>query len=409
MKLFKKALAILMISTMCLTTVTACGNKDTTTQEQQKQSVIVAKVGEVPIYKTDLENQIAQYGMSEYYMTLYYGEDYTSNPEIVDQYNLFKDDVLETLIESEILVLKAKEMDAIKVTSEEINKALEETKASFASEEEFNTALKESNLTLDDLKEDIEKNLYVTKLIEYYAQNETTVTESEADTYYNENPDSFKKATISHILVDSEEKAQEILDKYKAGTSFADLAKEYGTDGTKDNGGSLGEIPYDTTQYDADFMTAAKQLGEGEVSDPVQTQFGWHLIKVDNIQVTPLEEARAEVLSMLQQVEASQVLMEKLETWKTEYKIERFKDNYYTQLTEPKATDEAANTTDNATDTTNTTTNNAATNQSDTTVIGGADSKTDIVVSDETTNTNTASSTNNATTNTEATTNETAE
>lgn len=361
MKLFKKVLAVLMLSVMSLTTVTACGNKDAATQEQQKQSVVVAKVGDVPIYKVDLDNQIAQYGMSDYYMTLYYGEDYTSNPDIVDQYNLFKDDVLGTLIESEILVLKAQEMDSIKVTSEDVNQALEETKAGFASEDEFNTALKESQLTLDDLKEDIEKNLYVTALIEHYAQNETTLTEADADTYYNENPDSFKKATISHIIVDSEEKAQEILDKYNAGTSFADLAKEYGTDGTKDNGGSLGEIQYDTTQYDADFMAAAKQLGEGEVSDPVQTQFGWHLIKVDNIQVTPLEEARAEVLATLQQVEASKLLMEKLEQWKTDYTIERFKDNYYTQLTEPKATDETA----------------------DTNVIGGANNATNIVVTDE--------------------------
>lgn len=380
MKLFKKALAILALAVLSVTTLTACGGNDATAQTQE-QSVVVAKINDEPIYKTMLDNQIAQYGMSEYYMNLYYGEDYTSDPEIVEQYNEFKDDVLETIIEAEIFVLKAKQTDGITVTSEEIDNMIAETKAGFASEDEFNTALEQSNLTLDQFRGDIERNLYVKKLVDYYAQNQSTVKDSDVEDYYKANPDSFKTANIYHILVDSEEKAQEVLNKYKSGTSFADLAAEYGTDGTKDNGGALGEIPFDTTQYDEDFMAGAKKLGEGEVSEPVQTQFGWHIIKVDNIQVKPLEEARDEVLAMLKEIEASQMIMNSLEGWKEEFKVERFPETYYTQLTEPKATEDE--TTNN--DATNNTNNNATTNNAtDTAVIGGANDTTSIKISDNT-------------------------
>ncbi|MBE6022953.1 MAG: hypothetical protein E7231_06935 [Cellulosilyticum sp.] len=376
MKLFKKGIAILAIMTMSLGMV-ACGSSKATTEMASKdeKGLIVARVGEVPIYKTALENELARYGMSEQYMGLYYGEDYTSNQEVVDQYNAFKENVIDSLVEAEILVLKAKEMKEISVTEDEINEQLEATKAGFTNEEEFNTALEQSGMTLEDLKDNIEKNLYVTKLIEYYAKNDVKVEDSEVEAYYKENPDSFKSANIYHILVDSEEKANEVLDKYNAGTSFADLAAEYGTDGTASTGGLLGEIPYDTTQYDADFMAGAKALGEGEVSKPVKTQFGWHIIKVDGIKEKSFDEAKEEIRTMLEQTKAEEVLTAKLDEWTKEYEVTRYEDNYKTQLTEAKeetttATDGSAtteNTESTATSTENTTNTNNTTDTTNTT------------------------------------------
>jgi len=379
MKLFKKGIAILAIMTMSLGMV-ACGSSKATTEMASKdeKGLIVARVGEVPIYKTALENELARYGMSEQYMSLYYGEDYTSNQEVVDQYNAFKENVIDSLVEAEILVLKAKEMKEISVTEDEINEQLEATKAGFTNEEEFNTALEQSGMTLEDLKDNIEKNLYVTKLIEYYAKNDVKVEDSEVEAYYKENPDSFKSANIYHILVDSEEKANEVLDKYNAGTSFADLAAEYGTDGTASTGGLLGEIPYDTTQYDADFMAGAKALGEGEVSKPVKTQFGWHIIKVDGIKEKSFDEAKEEIRTMLEQTKAEEVLTAKLDEWTKEYEVTRYEDNYKTQLTEAKeetttgtdgsATTENTESTDTSTEnTTNTNNTTDATNTTEAT------------------------------------------
>ena len=344
MKLFKKVIAVLAIATMSLSMV-ACGGSKTPTEmtSQDEKGLIVARVNGEPIYKSDMDNQLAVYGITDDTMKLYYGEDYTSNSETVDQFNSLKKDLLESLVNSQILVLKAKEMKEIKVTDEEINEQLEETKASFTTEDEFNTALEQSGMTLDELKENLTKNLYVTKLVQYYADNKVEVKDEEVETYYNDNIATYTTkpgAEISHILVDSEDKAKEVLEKYNSGTSFSDLAAEYGTDGTKDNGGKLGYIEYDTTQYDADFMTGAKTLGEGEVSEPVKTQFGWHIIKAEGVQseekVEPLETVKENILSQLKENKAQEKLTTEIEDWKKSYDIVYYEENYVTQVTEPK-------------------------------------------------------------------------
>ena len=72
--------------------------------------------------------------------------------------------------------------------------------------------------------------------------------------------------------------AKEVKDKLNKGEKFEDLAKKYGTDGTKDNGGDLGW--FNTDKMDATFTEAAYKLKVGEVSEPVQTQFGYHIIKL---------------------------------------------------------------------------------------------------------------------------------
>lgn len=353
MKLFKKIIAVLAIATMSLGMV-ACSNQKAGTEstDQKNDETIIAKVEDVPIYKTVLDNEMAY---MDYYMQMYYGTDYTSNADVMEQYYAYRDSVVQSLIEAEVLVLKAKEMDEIQVTDDEINEELEVTKANFSTEDEFNTALEQSGMTLDEFKENIKKNLLVTKLIDLYANN-AEVTDEEISEYYNTNIANYTTqagANLSHILVDSEEKANEVLEKYNAGTSFEDLAAEYGTDGTKDNGGSLGYIPYETTQYDADFMAGAKLLGEGEVSEPVETQFGWHIIKADGIQsedvVQPLEEVKDSIKTTIQNDKAEQELIDKLVEWKKEYNIQIFEENYKTEDT----TDAAEST--NTEDTTETT------------------------------------------------------
>ena len=374
MKLFKKVFAVVAIATMSLTMV-ACGSTKAATEmtSEDENGLIIARVEGEPIYKTALDNEMMQ---MDYYMQLYYGQDYKSNPEVMEQYNAYKESVVESLIESEILVLKAKEMKNIKVDEKEIEEQLEATKASFATDEEFNTALEQSDMTLEDLKANIEKNLYVTKLINDYTENKVTVTDEDIEKYYNENIANYTTkpgANIYHILVDSEEKANEVLEKYNAGTSFADLAAEYGTDGTATQGGALGFIEYDTTSYDADFMAGAKTLGEGEVSKPVKTQFGWHIIKVDGIQneekVQPLEEVKETIEATLRSTNAEALLMEELAKWKEEMNVVRYEENYKSEVeeaaTEDVSTDaETQETTDTTKEATSTETTSDNTTES---------------------------------------------
>jgi len=82
----------------------------------------------------------------------------------------------------------------------------------------------------------------------------------------------------SHILVDTKEEAEKILASIKAGKAFEELAKEFSKDGTKDNGGDLGF--FKLGQMVPDFEQAVAKLKINEVSEPVKTEFGWHIIKL---------------------------------------------------------------------------------------------------------------------------------
>ena len=345
MKILKRLVAVMAIMAMTVS-VTACGgekaNSVNATQNETSEG-LVAKIDDIEITKTDLENIMYE---TDYYLAMSYGSDFKENEMFIPTYNQILEQNVQQLIGYEILVMKAQEREDITVTEDEINTELETIKANFESEEAFKAALDEAGITLDIFKENIESDLYYKKIVEDY-KTKAEVSDDEVKEYYTTYIDSYTQnpgATISHILVDSEEKANEVLEKYNAGTSFADLAAEYGTDGTATTGGSLGYIPYDTQQYDADFMAAASKLGEGEVSAPVHTQFGWHLIKADGIQkeaiVTPFEDVKDQIKEQLLEQRTNENISNDVEALKANYTIEVYPENYEIEL--PQASDEAA-------------------------------------------------------------------
>ncbi len=112
-----------------------------------------------------------------------------------------------------------------------------------------------------------------------------TVSDKEAEDYYNENKERFNEGesvNASHILVDTEELAKEILAKIDAGEiSFEDAAREYSSCPSKEAGGSLGD--FGRGQMVPEFDTAVFDMAEGEITrEPVKTQFGYHLIKLNS-------------------------------------------------------------------------------------------------------------------------------
>ena len=88
-----------------------------------------------------------------------------------------------------------------------------------------------------------------------------------------------------HILVESEDEAKSVLDQLKAGGDFAALAKEKSKDPGGSDGGDLGYFTKD--QMVPEFAEAAFKLDKGQISDPVKTQFGWHIIKIEDKRVKP--------------------------------------------------------------------------------------------------------------------------
>ncbi|WP_027798750.1 peptidylprolyl isomerase [Paraburkholderia dilworthii] len=113
-----------------------------------------------------------------------------------------------------------------------------------------------------------------------------------------------KEYHLHHILVDNEQQAKDLIAKIKGGASFEELAKQFSKDpGSGKNGGDLDWS--DPKAYVPEFADAATHLQKGQMSDtPVHTQFGWHIIRVDDVRsITPppLEQVRPQIVQQIQQ------------------------------------------------------------------------------------------------------------
>jgi peptidyl-prolyl cis-trans isomerase C len=111
-----------------------------------------------------------------------------------------------------------------------------------------------------------------------------TISDADAKTFYETQVGSLKsdeEVRARHILVVSKDKAREVYEKLAHGSDFAQLAREYSKDpGSKDQGGDLGF--FGRGQMVPQFEEAAFRLKKGEVSEPFQSQFGWHIVRLDD-------------------------------------------------------------------------------------------------------------------------------
>ncbi|MCR4370824.1 peptidylprolyl isomerase [Bacillus amyloliquefaciens] len=168
--------------------------------------------------------------------------------------------VLTQLVQEKVLAKK------YKVSDKEIDTKLKEYKTQLGDQY---SALKQQ-YGEDYLKDQVKYELLAQKA----AKDNIKVTDSETKEYY----DGLKgKIRASHILVADKKTADEVEKKLKKGEKFETLAKEYSTDSSKDNGGDLGW--FDKKSMNETFSKAAFGLKVGQVSDPVKTKFGYHIIK----------------------------------------------------------------------------------------------------------------------------------
>jgi peptidyl-prolyl cis-trans isomerase C len=110
------------------------------------------------------------------------------------------------------------------------------------------------------------------------------ISDADAKKFYEKEMGSLKsdqEVRARHILVDSKDKAREVYEKLAHGSDFARLAKEYSKDpGSKDQGGDLGF--FGRGQMVPQFEDAAFRLKKGEISEPFESQFGWHIVRLDD-------------------------------------------------------------------------------------------------------------------------------
>jgi foldase protein PrsA len=300
---------------------------------------VVAKVGDKKITRAELDSNFQTEQLVEQ-LKQQYGENYMSSTEASTQLKQTKIQILNSMTIEEALIQEAEKLKVVP-KEEEFGKLIDEKLAEYKQSQgitddaKFQEMLKEEGIALDTLKGLIKRNIILEKLQTEVVKS-VAVDDKAVEEYYNKNKDRYPqkaedptKLTLSHILVPDQAQAQAIKAELDKGGNFADLAKKYGTDGTKDLGGELGEIPTVNHGFDEDFMTAAMQLKEGETSGLVKTQFGYHLIKctkrVDK-PVKALAEVKEEVKTSLLGTKKSELWNKKLEEVKANIKITLYED-----------------------------------------------------------------------------------
>jgi parvulin-like peptidyl-prolyl isomerase len=236
--------------------------------------------------------------------------------------------VVEIFID-QALYRKEAERLKIKVTDKEVEAQVEQTKKRFPTEAEFSQALKSANLTMNDLR-DLIRNRLITERVNKKVIGPIKVTDEEMRSYYEANKDQFKQpeqVKVSHILVKTEAEAKDLLAKIKGGEDFAKLAKEKSTDPTtKDKGGDLGFVQRGGI-FGAEFDQLAFSLPAGEVGGPIQTQFGWEIVKAfekkPEVQRT-FEESKADTEKILKNQKESTKAREWLEKVRKKARIKIF-------------------------------------------------------------------------------------
>lgn len=168
-------------------------------------------------------------------------------------------------------------------------------------------------------------------LLKQYAMrsllSDATATEEEITEYYNQNKESFKEepqAKASHILVDNEEEAQKALNEINDGMSFEEAAKKHSTCPSKEKGGDLGY--FTRGRMVPEFEEAAFNMEVGQTSEPVKTQFGYHIIKLEDKKESRelvLDEVRDQINQQLIGMKQNKLYLDKTNELKEKYNIDK--------------------------------------------------------------------------------------
>ncbi|MBS5984440.1 peptidylprolyl isomerase [Clostridium butyricum] len=341
MKRIKKLIAAVAIFTLSIS-VMGCKMIEKTPEAIQK--TVYATVGDEKITKADMDEEMKA---TIDQLKQQYGDDYANNEKIKDQLKQMKVQYLNAMV-NEKLMLKNAESVGVTPTDDELNeyadKQIEQLKQAYPDDAQLQQVLEANGFTEDSYK-DYAKKQYKLQKVQEAITADVEVTDDDAKAYYDENKDSQYTvgagANAAHILIAEKgsdgnidfdaslAKANEVKAKLDAGADFAQLASEYGTDGTKDKGGDLGFVAYNQANYDQDFLAGFKQLSEGQISDPIKSQFGYHIIKATGIKdevVTPFDDVKEQIKSQLLQQKQSEAFNTKISEWKDASKVKTYED-----------------------------------------------------------------------------------
>lgn len=262
-------------------------------QDSRPIDRILAVVEDEAVFQSDVDLLVKQFMMLR-------GVTEVSESES----NLLASQALQELVNSRLIVAKANKLGidvSFADVEQRVNAAIEENKGRLGGEAEFNKALEAEGMTIDRLKQTYREQIRNSMLVERVQQMEIDrstlqVTDAELREAYEarrgslpKRPDVVRLRTV-FVAMESSQSAQEsakakiekLRSRILAGENFAEIAREYSEDPSGKNGGALGWVDLDDLS-DHNFAGAARALESGEVSEPVLTSFGYHLIQVTGI------------------------------------------------------------------------------------------------------------------------------
>lgn len=307
-----RKMTVLLLAVAMILGMSACTGKDKNNGDDP-----VAKVGDIVITEDGLHQYMYLYSFLQ-------GIDLSMAGE--EDFEKIRSLILEDYIA--LNIMKLEYIDDPEVLPEDYEKTADEFVANVAGQEQAAKYMKDNSITDEFLK-----GFYIDQYYSMAFFNDITdgleqATDEDAKEYYDSNPEQFKidEVEASHILVKDEKLSKDILQKIKDGEDFAELAKEHSIDGSAAQGGALGT--FGRGAMIAEFEEAAFALKPGEISDIVQTQHGYHIIKVtDKIQGTEsFEDVKENIKASLNDDAVMKAYTERIGGLREKYEIEYTKD-----------------------------------------------------------------------------------
>lgn len=300
-------------------------------EEPAKQSPTdpVAKVNGVVITRGEIDRA----------MKIFLSQNRSGQQPTAEQLKQLQDAAVEQMISAEMLYQAGAKLDDVKNAEKQAEEKVAQSRSRFPTQAEFEKALKNSGLDEKELKELTRKDIIINNFVQKEIASKITVSDKDAEKFYNDNLSKFKQddsVKASHILIGvdakatdedkkkARAKAEDLLKKVKAGEDFAALAKANSTCPSSAQGGDLGF--FGKGQMVPAFEKAAFALKPGEVSDVVETQFGYHIIKLTDkkeAKTATLEEVKGRIEEFLKGQKIQQAVGQYLAEQKGKMKVER--------------------------------------------------------------------------------------
>lgn len=295
---------------------------------QAAESQVVAQVGSIPVTIFDVGRE--QQKLIPFNTSFHSG----LPKEVLER---MKAEALETMINQAYKVNYALD-NKMSIDKKIIDNHIEGLKKKFKNEKEFKVALGEENIK--DLRASIERTLLAEKAEELAVLKNINVTDADIRAYYEANKQMYKRPKqfkASHILIkvnpasNSEErvtlekKSQELAKKAKSGEDFYNLAYYNSDDRSKYVGGDLGY--FHEGQTVPEFEDALKKMKPGEVSGPIKSMYGWHIIKlveVNEARQLEFDDTKVKIREQLEKTTKEKLFNSWMADLKSKYPVKKF-------------------------------------------------------------------------------------